>query len=57
MQHCLLPSKPNSLLARCNARPASGPLNLFSRKTERKNPDPCPCGNGKKYKECCMGNA
>ncbi|MBP3388189.1 MAG: SEC-C domain-containing protein [Clostridia bacterium] len=27
------------------------------RKKEKIGPnDPCPCGSGKKYKRCCMGN-
>jgi uncharacterized protein YecA (UPF0149 family) len=26
----------------------------MSKKTGRN--DPCPCGSGKKYKHCCLGN-
>ena len=30
---------------------------VIKRKTEKVGPnDPCPCGSGKKYKKCCMGN-
>ena len=31
---------------------------VIKRKTEKVGPnDPCPCGSGKKYKKCCMGNS
>ena len=36
---------------------ALGPRTPFVRETKVGRNDPCPCGSGKKYKQCCMNRA